>query len=197
MKTNLVTLVIIFSFSIEACSTTYVLTKVPQQTPYFTTQYMSYEELMAKADGETVTIVMRDGNQQRGILSYANPDSIAWAEIGTDPGNIAWTDFTTGAFHKVPTSQVHHLELVRNFAWEGGAIGLLLLTIPPLVGGGWAPQYPSRHDEPDYSWRSIIVMGGVFGGVAGFGIGSQIKETQEFHVVPAAGQRKTKSDSPK
>ena len=62
MKTNLVTLVIILTFGIEACSTTYVLTKVPQQTPPFTTQYASYEELMAKADGKIVTVFRRDGN---------------------------------------------------------------------------------------------------------------------------------------
>lgn len=53
MKTNLMTLVIILSFGIDACSTKYVLTKVPQQTPYFQTQYLSYEELMAKCHGQT------------------------------------------------------------------------------------------------------------------------------------------------
>jgi len=185
MKSEVAALLMILSFSFEACSTTYVLTKVPQQTPYYTTQYMSYGELMAKADGKVVTIVMRDGNQERGILSYATPDSIAWA------------DFKTGAFHKAPTSQVHHLELSSNFAWEGGAIGLLLFTVPPLAAGAWGPQYPSRRDEPDYSSRPVIVILGMFGGVAGFGIGSQIKETAEFYVVPVAGQSKTKSDSTK
>jgi len=185
MKTNLVTLLIVLSFGIEACSTTYVLSKVPQQTPYYTTQYMSYGELMAKADGKVVTIVMRDGNQERGGLSYADPDSIAWG------------DSKTGSMRSVPTSQVHHLELSSNFAWEGGAIGLLLFTVPPLAAGAWGPQYPSRRDEPDYSGRPVIVILGMFGGVAGFGIGSQIKETAEFHVVPVAGQSKTKSDSTK
>ena len=68
MKTNLVTLVIIMSFVIEACSTTYVLTTAPQQTPYFTMQYMSFEELMAKCHNETITIVMTDGNRVRGTL---------------------------------------------------------------------------------------------------------------------------------
>ena len=185
MKTNLVTLVLILSFGIEACSTTYVLTEVPQQTPPFTTQYMSYVELMAKADGKIVTIVMRDDNQERGILSYANPDS------------IAWTDFKPGVFHKVPTSHVHHLELSSNFAWEGGAIGLLLFTVPPLATGAWGPQYASRLDEPDNTGRYLIVIGGVLGGGIGFGIGRLIRATKEFHVVPVAGQSKTKSDSTK
>jgi hypothetical protein len=185
MKTNIVTLVVILSFGIEACSSTYVLTTVPQETPYFTTQYMSFDELMARADGTIATIVMRDGNQERGILSYANADS------------IAWTDFKTKALRNAPTSQVQHVKLSRSFAWEGGAIGLLLCTVPLLAAGAWGPQYPSRLDEPDYSWRPIIVIGGVVGGLAGFGIGSQIKETQEFRVMPVDGQSKAKPDSTK
>jgi hypothetical protein len=182
MKANLLMIAIILSFALEACT-----------TPYFVTT----DELTAKTQGKIVTIVMRDGNQERGLLSYANPDSIGWAEIGGDPDNIPWTSVKTGAFLKIPTSRVLHVELTNNFAWEGGAIGFLLVTVPPLVAGGWGPQYPSRLDEPDYSGRSIIVIGGILGGVVGFGVGSAILGTQEFHVLPVAGPRKTKPDSTK
>jgi hypothetical protein len=185
MKTHMVTLVIILSFGIGACSTTYVLTKVPQQPPPFTTQYMSYEELRAKADGKIVTIVMRDGNQERGILSCADPDSIAWA------------DSKTGSTHSVPTSRVEHLELSRNYVWEGGTFGLLLFTVPPLATGAWGPQYPSRLNEPDYTGRYFTVIGGVFGGFLGAGVGAGIKHTDIMQVVPLAGGSTPKSDSTK
>lgn len=87
------------------------------------------------------------------------------------------------------------MNLYTNFAWEDGAIGLLLCTVPLLAGGAWEPRYPSRLDEPDYSWRAVIVIGGLFGGAAGFGIGTQIKATDEFQVVSLAGGDTTKSDS--
>jgi hypothetical protein len=183
MKTNLVTLLIILSLGIEACSSSYVLTTVPQQTPYFTTQYLSFDELMAKGHGETFTIVMTDGNRVRGTLVQA------------DSANIAWTDVTTRSIHKVPTFLVQHLELSRNYVWEGGTVGLLLCTVPPLATGSWGPGYPSKLTEPDYSGRYFTVIAGVFGGLVGAGVGNAIRTTDMFQVVPFAVQSKSKSDS--
>ncbi len=185
MKTYLVTLVLILSFGIEACSSTYVLTTVPQQTPYFTTQYMSFDELMAKGHGETFTIVMTDGNRVRGTLVQA------------DSATIAWTNSKAGSIRSIPISQVEHLELSRNYVWEGGAVGLLLCTVPPLATGAWGPQQPGGPNSINYDGRYFVVMGGVFGGFLGAGVGSAIRTTDIFQVVPFAGQSKTKSDSTK
>ena len=183
MKTKLVTVLILASFGIESCSSSYVLSKVPQQTPPFTTQYKSYDELMEMADGKIVTIIMTDGHQERGTLLYATPDSVAWG------------DFRGGFVRGARTSQVDHLEYSTSFPWEGGAIGLLLLTVPFLVEGGWEPGHPSRLDEPDYTGRAIIVIGGLFGGAAGVGIGSQVHAKHEFHVAPPGGEGITKPDT--
>ena len=185
MRAYMITLVLVLSFGIEACSTTYVLTTVPRQTPYFTTQYMSFDELMATGNGETFTIVMTDGNRVRGILVQA------------DSANIAWSDVTLPLIHKVPTFLVQHLERSRNYVWEGGIVGLLLVTVPSLATGGWGPQYPSRLDEPDYTGRYFVVVGGVLGCFLGAGVGSAIRSTDIFQVVPFAVQSKTKSDSTK
>ena len=184
MKATVVTLVLVLSFGIEACSSTYVLTTVPQQTPYFTTQYMSYGALMAKGDGETFTIVMTDGNRVRGSLVQA------------DSASIAWIDATTRSIHKVPTFLVHHLELSRNYVWEGGTAGLLLFTVPSLASGAWGPQYHSRLDEPDYSGRYFTVLGGVFGALVGAGIGSAIRSTDRYMVVPVPSKTGTKPGPP-
>ena len=118
MKPSLEIIVVILSFGIEACSATYVLSTDPQQTPYFTTQYMSFDDLLAKGRGETFTIVMTDGNRVHGTLLRA------------DSANIAWSDVTTHEIHKVPTFLVHHLELTRNYVWEGGTVGLLAGAVP-------------------------------------------------------------------
>jgi hypothetical protein len=185
MKTNLVTLVIIMSFVIEACSTTYVLTSVPQQTLYFQTQYMSYEELMAKCHGETITIVMRDSIRVRGTLVQA------------DSATIAWTNPKAGSIRSIPTFQVEYLELSRNYAWEGGIVGILLGTVHSLLGGAWGPQQPGGPNSINYDGRYFVVMGGVLGGFLGAVVGSTIRPTDIFQVVPFAGGNTTKSDSTK
>jgi hypothetical protein len=180
-----VTLVLILSFGIEACSSTYVLTTVPQQTPYFTTQYMSFEELMAKGHGETFTIVMTDGNRVRGTLVQA------------DSASIAWTDVTTHLIHSVPTSHVQHLEFSRNYVWEGLTVGVLLGTVPPLLTGSWEPWQPGGPKSVNYFGRYLTVVTGVLGGFLGAAVGSAIRPTDMFQIVPVAGQTKTKSDSTK
>jgi hypothetical protein len=185
MRTSLVTLVLILSFGIEACSATYVLTTVPQQTPYFTTQYMSFDEMKAKGHGETFTIVMTDGNRVRGTLVQA------------DAATIAWTDSKAGSIRSIPISQVEHLELSRNYVWEGVAVGLLLCTVPPLAAGAWGPQQPGGPNSVNYDGRHLVVMGGVFGGFAGAGVGSTITTTDVFQVPSIAGQSRMKSDSTK
>jgi hypothetical protein len=185
MKTNIVTLVVILSFGIEACSSTYVLTTVPQETPSFTTQYRSFDELMAKGHGETFTIVMTDGNRVHGTLVQA------------DSASIAWTDVTSRSFRKVPTFLVHHLELSRNYVWEGGITGVLLGTVPLLVTGSWEPSQPGGPHSISYFGRYLTVFGGVLCGFVGASVGSAIRPTDIFEVVPVAVQSKTKSDSTK
>ena len=175
------TLLLVLSLGAEACSTTYVLTTVPQQTPYFTTQYMSYGELTAKHHDDFITIVMTDGNLARGTL------------VRADSATIAWADITTRTLHSVPTFLVHQMEVSRNYVWEGGSIGLLVLTVPPLAMGSWGPGYPSRLDEPDYTWRYLTVIGGVLGGSVGVGVGSAIRSTDTFQVVPIPWRSKAQS----
>ena len=185
MRTNLVTLVFILSFGIEACSTTYVLTTVPLQTPYFTTQYISFEELMAKGHGETFAIVMTDGNRVRGTL------------VQVDSASIAWTDVTTRLIHTVPAFLVQHLEFSRNYVWEGGIAGVLLGTVPPLLTGSWEPWQPGGPNSVNYFGRYLTVVTGVLGGFLGAAVGSAIRPKDIFQVVPVAVQSKTKSDSTK
>lgn len=186
MKTDLVTIAIIFSFSLEACTTPYVLTTVPQQTPYWQTQNLSYDELMAKAKGEIVTVVTEDGYERRGILFQANPEFIEWA------------DDETGTIWKVPTPTVRRVELSHNFLWEGGAVGFLLGTVPLIWAGWWAASQVSGHqDSVESSGRIVVVLGGITGAVFGFVIGNWVKHTDEFQVHPVEGERTTRSDSTK
>ena len=128
---------------------------------------------------------MTDGNRVSGILVQA------------DSASIAWSDVTTRLIHKVPTFLVQHLELSRNYVWEGGTVGIILCTVPPLATGAWGPQYSSKLTEPDYSGRYLTVIGGVFGGFVGAAVGNAIRPTDIFQVVPVAVQSKTKSVSTK
>jgi len=185
MNMNLLTLVIISSCGIEACSTTYVLTKAPQQSLYFETQYISYEELMAKCLGETITIVMRDSNRVSGTL------------VQVDSATVAWIDAKAGSIRSIPTSQVEHLELSRNYVWEGATLGLLLVTVPALATGAWGPQQPGGPKSINYDGRYFLVTGGVLGGFLGAGVGSAIKHKDIVQILPLAGGSATKSGSTK
>jgi len=59
------------------CSWSSVITDIHRESAR-EPPYTSYRELMRDCQDEIVTIVMRDGRRQEGILLQASPDSIGW-----------------------------------------------------------------------------------------------------------------------
>jgi hypothetical protein len=148
---------------LAGCTTSYNLTSEPQPN------CVTYDELVANARGERLTVQFLDGGQIRGELLRANPDSIVVHDAGSK---------------SYPTRSVRSIQLKKSSTTDvvaGGVLGFAAGSLTLVaMGAGKEGEHGLREKDND---RYVILVGGGAGAVVGFIVGGLIDHTYEYTIT--------------